>query len=218
MSWWQSLFKDDGKSVEVREADVVFEDLSSAQPTIVERLKIAEATVSELLAAIRDADLDIAALHAHVQQLEEEWSAKIGEYMQRNAQLRVDAKQALRRATAAEAAVEAKTAQLQQQQQAADAALADAKQAEQAAIDSSTELAQDCKAAQDSAGATRLRTAASRARLRRACRAGGCSTPFKRAAGSTGCSLRPSRPNCRRGPSRCSSRAAPRLRHKGSAL
>ena len=55
---------------------------------------------------LADARAEIATLRAEAEsklnQLEEEWSEKMGEYMQRNAQLRVDAKQAVRRATAAE--------------------------------------------------------------------------------------------------------------------
>ena len=56
--------------------------------------KAAEVT---LRGALREADVEIGGLNAHIQQLEEEWSSKIGEYMQRNAQLRVDAKQAQRK-------------------------------------------------------------------------------------------------------------------------
>ena len=70
----------------------------------------ANETIAELVA--KDAEWD-----AKVQQLEEEWSGKMGEYMQRNAQLRVDAKQATRRATAAEkelAAAQERIASLEQ--------------------------------------------------------------------------------------------------------
>ena len=71
-----------------------------AMALLAETIGVGETSVKNSLA---DADAEIEGLATALLQLDEEWSAKMGEYVQRNAQLRVDAKQATRKLQAAEA-------------------------------------------------------------------------------------------------------------------
>ena len=62
----------------------------------------ANVAVSILMATLQDADT---ASESRIRMMDDEWSEKMGEIVQKNSQLRVEAKQAARRAAAAEEAL-----------------------------------------------------------------------------------------------------------------
>ena len=65
-----------------------------------------------------DADSELHIANAHISAIEEEWSEKMGEYIRINAQLRVEVKQSLRKATSLEAELKKATERIASLEQA----------------------------------------------------------------------------------------------------
>jgi len=65
-----------------------------------------------LTTALGEADAAASVAVKHISTVEAEWAAKIGEFVQKNADMRIEAKQATRRAAAAETALDAAKARI----------------------------------------------------------------------------------------------------------